>query len=165
MSQLHKAWTEDFFQGNVPLRHLLNVSVLLLLNVGIFIFPPKCNVYKMTSEIFFFFCAASLPPFKNNNVQNVVVCRDLFFGLCQTIIIWKGTFLVFIVISFRFLVACQVKKVLGRSAKNTNLKKNLDKIFFVLSDSDVEYYLLFTLFLENFILFFKTCGLQQFWFS
>ena len=50
-------------------------------------------------------------------------CIGLFFGLCQTIIIWKGTFLVFIVISFRFLVACQVKKVLGRSAKNTNLKK------------------------------------------
>ena len=37
-------------------------------------------------------------------------CIGLFFGLCQTIIIWKGTFLVFIVI-FRFLlVACQVKK-------------------------------------------------------
>ena len=141
------------------------MSYSMQVQVHIFIFFPQCNVYEMTSEIFFFFCTASLPPFKNNNVQNVVVRRDLFFGLCQTIIIWKGTFLVFIVISFRFLVACQVKKVLGRSAKNTNLKKNLDKIFFVLSDSDVEYYLLFTLFLENFILFFKTCGLQQFWFS
>ena len=46
-------------------------------------------------------------------------CIGLFFGLCQTIIIWKGTFLVFIVI-FRFLlVACQVKKKksFGRSAK------------------------------------------------
>ena len=165
MSQLHKAWTEDFFQGNVPLRHLLNVSVLLLLSVGIFIFPPKCNVYKMTSEIFFFFCAASLPPFKNNNVQNDVVCWDLFFGLCQTIIIWKGTFLVFIVISFRFLVACQVKKVLGRSAKNTNLKKKpRQDLLRIIWFSDVEY-LLLLYFLRILLLFFKTCGLQQFWFS
>ena len=80
-------------------------------------------------------------------------CIGLFFGLCQTIIIWKGTFLVFIVI-FRFLlVACQVKKKksFGRSAKKEKRDSYLNLWIFkenkdmsnLFSSSFLQYYTFF----------------------
>ena len=82
-------------------------------------------------------------------------CIGLFFGLCQTIIIWKGTFLVFIVI-FRFLlVACQVKKKksFGRSAKKEKRDSYLNLWIFkenkdmsnLFSSSFLQYYTFFYL--------------------